>query len=378
MTLLSEKAPRIAIIGTGMIANAAHIPAINNLRRQGLVELVACADIRPEAAQETAARYDIPSWYADPQKMLDEIHPDIVSICTPNVYHKQWSIAALRSGAHVLCEKPMTLSVADAKEMFAVAEECDRFLIPCQSMRWRGDMEFARDVISGGQIGSPYFCDVAFIRRYGIPTWGMFHMKEHNFGGPFCDLGVHFIDSLLWMTGNPEVEAVSGMAYKRIAGKGEDVLISIAESGAYKGTFTPRPYDYHEFTVEEFATGSMRLAGGFGVNFRFSWAVNLPTSGLSMSVCGDKGGFSVEKGMLYQNVGRYQSELLLKNFDNRPYQGTPFVQHWYMYEHILRVLRGQEERRVKPEETLNVMRAIECFYRSAEAGREIRASELKH
>ena len=75
MTLLSEKAPRIAIIGTGMIANAAHIPAINNLRRQGLVELVACADIRPEAAQETAARYDIPSWYADPQKMLDEIHP---------------------------------------------------------------------------------------------------------------------------------------------------------------------------------------------------------------------------------------------------------------------------------------------------------------
>ena len=180
------------------------------------------------------------------------------------------------------------------------------------------------------------------------------------------------------MTGNPEVEAVSGMAYKRIAGKGEDVLISIAESGAYKGTFTPRPYDYHEFTVEEFATGSMRLAGGFGVNFRFSWAVNLPTSGLSMSVCGDKGGFSVEKGMLYKNVGRYQSELLLKNFDNRPYQGTPFVQHWYMYEHILRVLRGQEERRVKPEETLNVMRAIECFYRSAEEGREIRASELKH
>ena len=156
------------------------------------------------------------------------------------------------------------------------------------------------------------------------------------------------------------------------------MLISIAESGAYKGTFTPRPYDYHEFTVEEFATGSMRLAGGFGVNFRFSWAVNLPTSGLSMSVCGDKGGFSVEKGMLYQNVGRYQSELLLKNFDNRPYQGTPFVQHWYMYEHILRVLRGQEERRVKPEETLNVMRAIECFYRSAEEGREIRASELKH
>lgn len=377
MNYLGNKVPRIAVIGTGMIANAAHIPAINNLRKQGLVELIACADIRPEAAKETAARYDIPHAYSDPQKMLDELHPDIVSICTPNRYHKQWSIAALKSGANVLCEKPMAVSVADAKEMFDTAEACGRLLFPCQSMRWRSDMEFAKDVIDNGQIGSAYFCDVAFIRRYGIPTWGMFHMKEHNFGGPFCDLGVHFIDSLLWMTGNPEVEAVSGNAYKRIAGKGEDVLISIAESGAYRGTFTPREYDYREFSVEEFATGSMRLANGFGVNFRFSWAVNLPTSGLSMSICGDKGGFSVDKGMLYQNVGRYQSELLLKNFDNRPYKGTPFEQHWYMYEHILRVLYGQEERRVKPEETMNVVRAIECFYRSAEMNREVRAIELE-
>ncbi len=83
---IGEKAPRIAVIGTGMIANAAHIPAINNLRKQGLVELVACADIRPEAARETAARYDIPRWYADPQQMLDEVRPDIVSVCTPIVH----------------------------------------------------------------------------------------------------------------------------------------------------------------------------------------------------------------------------------------------------------------------------------------------------
>ena len=83
-------------------------------------------------------------------------------------------------------------------------------------------------------------------------------MKEHNGGGSFCDLGVHFIDALLWMCGNPRVQAVSGMETDVIAKKKEDVMISIKESGAYIGTFTPRPYDPDEFSVEECAAGSMR------------------------------------------------------------------------------------------------------------------------
>ena len=78
---------RIALIGAGMIANAAHLPAIGNLRKKGLAEVIGIADIRPEAAEETAKRHDIPKWYTDPQKMLDELKPDFVSVCTPNVYH---------------------------------------------------------------------------------------------------------------------------------------------------------------------------------------------------------------------------------------------------------------------------------------------------
>ena len=76
---------RIAVIGTGMICNCAHMPAIDNLRKKGLAELVACADIRPEAARETAERWGIPEWYSDPQEMLDKHQGelDIVSVCTP-------------------------------------------------------------------------------------------------------------------------------------------------------------------------------------------------------------------------------------------------------------------------------------------------------
>ena len=94
-------------------------------------------------------------------------------------------------------------------------------------------MQQSKVLVDNGELGDVYFSDIEFIRRIGIPTWGYFHMKEHNFGGPFCDLGVHLIDSLLWIVGDKKVESVSGSAYTKIANQGEDILLSSAESGAY-------------------------------------------------------------------------------------------------------------------------------------------------
>ena len=90
---------RVAVIGTGMIANSAHFPALNILRKEGLVDVVGVADIRGEVAEETAKRHSVANWYTDPQKMLDELKPDFVAVCTPNVYHKKWTIAALKAGS---------------------------------------------------------------------------------------------------------------------------------------------------------------------------------------------------------------------------------------------------------------------------------------
>lgn len=367
---------RVAIIGCGMIANSAHFPALNILREEGLVDVVGVADIRGEVAAETAKRHHVPNWYVDPQKMLDELKPEFVAVCTPNMYHKEWTIKALQAGAHVACEKPIALTVADAQEMWATAKACGKQLFPCQCMRWRNYMQQSKELVASGELGDVYFSDIEFIRRIGIPTWGMFHMKEHNFGGPFCDLGVHLIDSLLWIVGDKKVETVSGSAYTKIANQGEDILLSIAESGAYSGIFTPRPYDYHEFNVEDFATGFMRLEGGMSVNFKFSWAINLPTTNLDMVICGDKGGLSVNKEKLYKNIGRYQSECDMKWFDNGLYKGVPFEQHRYMYRNIINTLAGKEEYLIKEHQNIEVTKAIECFYKSAALGREVSAAEL--
>ena len=369
---------RVAIIGCGMICNSAHFPALHILEEEGLVEVVGVADVREIAARETAARHNVPHWYVDPQQMLDELHPDFVAVCTPNVYHKQWTIAALRAGADVACEKPIAVTRADAEEMWAVAEETGKHLFPCQCMRWRNYMQRSKELVEAGELGDIYFSDIEFIRRIGIPTWGMFHMKEHNYGGPFCDLGVHLIDSLLWIVGDKKLVSVSGSAYTKIANQGEDILLDIRESGAYAGTFRPRPYDYHEFNVEDFSTGFMRLEGGMSVNFKFSWAINLPTTNLDMVICGDKGGLSVNGEKLYKNVGRFQAETALKWCDNGAYKGVPFEQHRYMYRNIMDTLDGKAEYLIKKEQNLEVASVIECFYRSAESGREVRAEEVSH
>ena len=367
---------RVAVIGCGMIANSAHFPALNILRDEGILEVVGVADIRVDVAEETAKRHNVPAFYADPQQMLDELHPDFVAVCTPNAYHKKWTIAALKAGAHVACEKPIAVTLRDAEEMWKTAEECGKRLFPCQCMRWRNYMMQSKNLVDSGELGAPYFSDIEFIRRIGVPTWGYFHMKEHNCGGPFCDLGVHLIDSLLWIVGNPKVVSVSGSAFTKIANQGEDVLLSIAESGAYSGAFTPREYDYKEFDVEDFATGFMRLSNGMSVNFKFSWALNLPTTNLDMVICGDKGGLSVNKEKLYKNVGRYQAETEMKWFDNGEYKGVAFEQHRYMYRNIMNTLSGKEEYLITKEQNLEVAKIIECFYKSAELGREVRAEEL--
>lgn len=357
---------RTAVIGAGMIANAGHIPGWRNLAAD--VELVGVADPRLEAAEETAQRHGIPRSYADPQRMLDELKPDIVSVCTPNVYHKQWSIAALRAGAHVLCEKPIATSHQDAVEMYAAAESANRVLAVSQTLRFLSTFAAAKELAQSGRLGKPYYAEARCIRRRGIPTWGMFHMREHNAGGPLFDLGVHMIDLMFWMMGNPRAVAASGTTWTKFGNRDEGLHTSVAESGAPLGLFTPRPYDYREFDVEDFATGQIRLADQALVNITACWAANLPDS-FEIFIAGSEGGLVLPSMKLITNLDRYQAEVAPKVL---PDPKVEFFGHWGATRNLVRAVRGQEELLVQPDEVLNVIRAIEGLYQSAAAGREVR------
>jgi predicted dehydrogenase len=363
---MSDRRLRTAVIGTGMIANAGHIPGWKNLAAD--IELVGVADPRQEAAEETARRHGIPQSYADPQRMLSELQPDIVSVCTPNMYHKQWSIAALQAGAHVLCEKPIATSHQDAVEMYAAAESAGRVLSVSQTLRFLGAFATAKELAQSGRLGEPYYAEARCIRRRGIPTWGMFHMQEHNAGGPLFDLGVHMIDLMFWIMGNPRAVAASGATWTKFGNRDEGLHTSVAESGAPLGLFTPRPYDHREFDVEDFATGQIRLANQALVNITACWAANLPES-FEILIAGTEGGLLLPSLKLITNLGRYQSEVVPKVL---PDPDVTFFGHWGATRNFVRAVRGQEALIVQSGEVLNVIRAIEGLYQSAAAGREVR------
>ena len=128
---MKESKLRVAIISAGMITNAAHIPAYQNLKDRA--DLVAVCDLNPVSAEGTAQRHGIPHWYTDAETMLRECKPDLVSVCTPNASHKAMAMLALEHGCHVACEKPLALTYRDTRELFDFAREKGRVLIACQT-----------------------------------------------------------------------------------------------------------------------------------------------------------------------------------------------------------------------------------------------------
>lgn len=363
---MPEKKYRVAVIGTGMIANAGHIPAWKD---QSEVEVVAVADLDEDRAKLVAGTFDIPKGYGDWREMLAESQPDIVSICTPNAYHCEQSIAAMESGAHVLCEKAVATSHADAARMFECAERAGRVLFVCQSLRFLNQAMAAKEFIDRGRLGEVYFAELVGMRRRGIPTWGQFHIKEHSGGGPVYDLGVHQLDSLLWLLGNPRVTAVSATAFTRLGVQDEGLKTSLAESGAPLGVLTPREYTTQEFDVEDMAAGFIRLEGGIAVSFRVSWAANVPKETFNTTLLGTEGGLQTDPFTLATNMGSYQVDVTPRI---PPDRDQVFAGHWGAAEHFLKVLSGEEELMVKPAEVLNNMAALDAIYRSAEEGREVR------
>ena len=372
--MLKESKLKVAIISCGMITNAAHIPAYRNLGDK--VDVVAVCDINPVSAEQTAKRHGIPNWYTDAEEMLIKEKPDLVSVCTPNALHKKMTMLALSYGCHVACEKPIAFTYADAKEMFDYAREKNRVLFACQVVRYNQEYQFAKEMMEEGVLGDVYFSEFSLIRRRGVPKWGAFHKKDANGGGVFCDLGVHLVDAALWVMGSPGFVSVSGTSSSRIARNEQGVITSLAESGAPAGVFNARPYSPEEFEVEEFAAGNIRLDNGCCINFKTSWAVNLPPE-YSMSFAGSKAGILLPKMEILTTMGKYQTNVQPRLFpEEARFAKEPFPGHSYLFENAVDHILTGSPLAVKPEETLTVAAIIDAFYLSAAENREVRAEEI--
>ena len=357
---------KVCIISCGMIANSAHIPAYRHFAED--FEIVGVSDINPKSAEDTATRHGIPHWYTDAEQMLRECCPDVVSVCVPNCFHKEYTMLALSYGANVMCEKPLAFTKKDAEEMFAYAEKQGKLLMACQSMRFTPDRLAAKKYVEENGTSGFYYTELSRIRRRGIPFWGAFHIKKVSGGGAFVDIGVHMLDAAIWLTGNTEVSSVRGFAAKNHAGEIGD----LAKSGAFTGHVdSARAFDPEEMDVEDFAAGCVTFKNGAVMNFKVAWATNQPEAS-DIRIVSREMGVDLPACRVYRGA----DEDIALDPVKSPYPESPFTGHFYLMDNLRRVLRGEAEPCVKPRETIAAAEILEAFYRSAELGREVLVSEL--
>lgn len=201
---------RVAVIGCGSIAQHRHLPEYKSNEN---VELIAVCDINEERALVVAEKYGVKA-YRNYEELLSSGSVDAVSVCTPNYLHAPISIAALKAGIHVLCEKPMATSKEEAEAMIAASKESGKKLMIGHNQRFVPSHQKARQLIRSGEIGKIYSFRTAF--GHGGPEgWSVdgkeswFFQKEKAFVGAMGDLGVHKTDLLRFVLGEEIIEVGS-------------------------------------------------------------------------------------------------------------------------------------------------------------------------
>lgn len=356
---------KVCIIGAGMIAKSAHIPAY--LSEKDDFEIVGIADFNLESAKSAAEEFNIPYFYDNVDTMLENCNPDVVSVCTPNLTHKEYVLKALNSGANVLCEKPLAVKYKDAVEMFDLAEKKGKILMACQSLRFLPERLAAKKLIDDGETGNIYYGEFARIRRRGIPTWGKFHIKEFSGGGAFLDIGVHAVDSGIWLMGNPKMKSVNAVMNKVHA----DEIGSDKSSGALKGGVNTSAFNPDDMNVESFSSGNIRFENGASATFRVSWAANLRDEN-NITLSGEKLGINIENRKIYSGEKEERNLKVLPN----GFESEPFYGHFCLVKNLANAIKGNEKPFVTREETLNVTAVIEAAYLSAERKKEVLFEEL--
>lgn len=327
-----------AIIGCGRIAQR-HAEHINNKGK-----LLAVCDVVPEKAEAMAKQYGAKA-YTDVADMLQqEKGVDVVSICSPNGLHATHSILALKAGFHVLCEKPMAITVEDCGDMIQAAERANKRLFAIKQNRYNPPVAAVKQLLDEGRLGKIMSVQLnCYWNRnpdYYANSWkGTLKLD----GGTLFTQFSHFIDLLYWLVG--DVDKVQ----------------------AYMGNFA------HQGIIEFEDTGVVILQFRNGAIGSINYTVNSYQKNMegSLTIFGEKGTVKIGGQYLneleYQNIEGYRIENLPEG--NKPnnygnYTGS-MSNHDKVYDNLIEVLQHGAAITTSSFEGLKTVEIIDKIYKSA-------------
>lgn len=346
------KKMRIAFIGAGGIAGT-HMRYLDQMDD---VEIVAQADISKASMERWAEQYGIGASYTDYQKMLAEVKPDAVSVCTPNGAHAPATIAALNAGAHVIVEKPMAMSAREAQAMISAAKRKRRKLIIGFQHRYDPRTKFIKDAVDSGRMGKVLYGRVQALRRRGIPNWGVFGRKDLQGGGPLIDIGVHALEMTHFAMGSPKPVAASGQTFTYIGDRKSDVVSQWPN------------WDYKSYTVEDLAIGQIRFDNGALLSIEASFAAHIEKEEWNFTLMGEQAGATWDPPGLFSDDGGYMMNAGPKWLPSGPAADVFSAKMRNFVEHVL----YGEPTMAPAEHGLMVQKMLDGIYESADKGREVK------
>ena len=340
--------PKVAVVGLGMGRGHAKAAAENPK-----AELVALCDIDKGKLAEQCESLGVENGYTDYRKMLRAAKPDIVSVSLPNYLHKPVTIAALKAGAHVICEKPMAMNTREAEQMMAVAKAKRKTLMINLSYRFTGEAKALKKVVDSGTVGEVYYARTGWHRTRGIPKFGgWFAQKKLSGGGPLIDLGVHRIDLALMLMGDPKPVTITASTYDHIGRR-------LAREQKKK------------FDVEDLAVASIRFDNGATMHVEVSWALNCERKEEMFTYL-----YGTKAGICHRNTGQgYDFEACVFGEWDGTYVSskiTDVPKRENSMNHFIDVLVDGVKPAVTAENGVTVMKILDGIYKSARLGKEIR------
>lgn len=350
-----EKKIRVGIIGMGAIG-AVHADAY--AANSGAAEIVAICDVAEERLKSQGDRFNVPGRFADYRQLLKG-DVDAVSVCVGNTLHKEVAVAALEAGKHVLLEKPMAMNATQAAAIVAAAKKSGKVLQIGMVRRQAGETQMARKCVADGLLGAIYHMRAVLIRNRGIPgLGGWFTTKAMSGGGPLIDIGVHFFDAAMHVSGLWKPTRVSAACY--------DKLGKNMRQYKYIGMWAGPPNYKGTFDVEDYATGVVRFGKQATMSFEIAWAANAEDASY-IDFVGDKGGLRLFDGKPFLLRTEHNGSLADIQF-RYPDPGNAFHLQIRKY---LAACRNECPPAATGEEGLVAMKLIDAVYKSSVAGKEV-------
>jgi UDP-N-acetyl-2-amino-2-deoxyglucuronate dehydrogenase len=221
---------RIALLGCGRISRN-HFDAISKV--DGLV-LTAVCDSVEERARTAGEQNGVP-WFTSHQKLLEQAACDAVAICTPSGLHPAHGISAARAGKHVICEKPMAITLSSADELVQTCDEAGVQLFVVKQNRLNPPVQLLKRAIDKGRFGRIYLANttVRWTRPQEYYDQAPWRGTWEFDGGALLNQASHYVDLVQWLVGPVEsVSAKTATLARRIEAEDTGVAVLKFRSGA--------------------------------------------------------------------------------------------------------------------------------------------------